>query len=543
MNQDPVPVESDQRSPWIALAEIAALLTLFFIYAGDPPPAVNEAHYWVKAKNFWDPTFCDQDLFVTSAKAHTTFYWTLGWLTQIASLETSIWIARVVGWLMLAVGLQRCCRAFGLAAFQCLGVAVLWIVGIEYGNFAGEWVVGGIEAKVPAYALVLAGFAAIANRNWSLGWIWLGGASAFHVLTGGWAVIAACIAFVVTERISPDSDQTRARFFSSGLFLGGALSLLGLWPAIRLTLGVSPADSIAAAKIYSYMRIRHHLLPGDFPTWWYVRHGILVVSMLSVLALRRHHDRRQRRVAWIGVGALVIAGCGLIVGLLPPHAPDLAAKLLRYYWFRLSDAVVPLVLALWICQALRTGGNDAQPWPAQRWAAALVLLLSVGLFVASAYQRNHLQIPVSTSHHMLGVHPDADAAKQRQSHADWIAVCDWIKLATPPEEVLLTPRHQQTFKWYAHRAEVVNWKDVPQDAASLIEWERRFEEIYPARLGKVRVTIQYSKLREFRTQYGVRLMVVDNRVTGDHLPLVKLYPTAGQRNATYSVYELPQASK
>ena len=110
-----------------------------------------------------------------------------------------------------------------------------------------------------------------------------------------------------------------------------------------------------------------------------------------------------------------------------------------------------------------------------------------------------------------------------------------------PDEVFLTPRHQQTFKWYAERGEVVNWKDVPQDAKNLLEWNRRFQQIFPQRLGHIRVTIRYSDLREYRRRYGVRWMIVDRRVCGDDLPLVRLYPIDGETNATFAVYELPES--
>jgi hypothetical protein len=110
----------------------------------------------------------------------------------------------------------------------------------------------------------------------------------------------------------------------------------------------------------------------------------------------------------------------------------------------------------------------------------------------------------------------------------------------PEGEVLLTPRHQQTFKWYAGRAEVVNWKDVPQDAASLVRWHHRFYEIFPRRLGTVRVTVRYDELRRYRETYGVDFMVVDRRVVGPSIPLVRVYPeTDDADNATYAVYRLP----
>jgi hypothetical protein len=141
---------------------------------------------------------------------------------------------------------------------------------------------------------------------------------------------------------------------------------------------------------------------------------------------------------------------------------------------------------------------------------------------------------------------DAGAAPevQQQVYRDWLAVCDWARHSSGPDEVFLTPRHQQTFKWFAQRAEVVNWKDVPQDTLALLEWYRRFEENYPAwianrRTGNVRVSIRYSTLHEFRQKYAVRYMIVDRRVTGDNLPLVRIYPTGPDVNQTYAVYELP----
>lgn len=105
--------------------------------------------------------------------------------------------------------------------------------------------------------------------------------------------------------------------------------------------------------------------------------------------------------------------------------------------------------------------------------------------------------------------------------------------------MFLTPRHQQTFKWYSSRAEVVNWKDVPQDAASLIEWKRRIVDIYPPRLGNIKVTINYKQLRRYRRQYGAEYMIIDRRVISEPIPLQRIYPINPDNNHSYAVYELP----
>jgi hypothetical protein len=514
---------------WKDVVEFSLLLLLIFAYAGDPPPMVNEAHYLVKAKNFWDPEWCRNDLFVASEKAHTTFYALFGWPTKFVSLSTTAWIGRFVGWSMLAIGLLKLCRALFDRSGLSLVVAAVWIAGVEYGNLAGEWVVGGIEAKVPAYGLILMGLAEMSLRRWNRVWLYLGGASALHVLSGGWSVIAAIVAWWVTER----KRSGGAPLFTRWLFAGGAISLLGLIPALALNMGVPAEASTKAARIYTYYRIRHHLLPADFQFDWYLRHGVLIIA--TGLLGRRYVGLLPslRPLAAFTIGAVGIAAVGLLVGLLPSIAPDLAAKLLRYYWFRLTDAAVPLMFAALVAAMIMDG--------TRRWTQAGVVcfVAAIVLIGFSTVDRIRLGIPPSVSNDLLGRGVGAPAEVQRQVMKDWLAVCRWVRLSSPPEATFLTPRHQQTFKWYAERAEVVNGKDVPQDAEALGEWYRRFFEIYPQRLGFVRVTIHYDKLRQYRREYGVDAMIVDRRVTGESLPLVRLYPSNGETNHTYAVYALP----
>lgn len=544
-----------------------ALIGLFFVYAGDAPPSVNEAHYLAKAKNFWNPAWCQEDLFVSSGKAHWVFYWVFGWPTKWWSLSTTAWIGRIVGWGMLAGGLVRVCSVLRLPSTLAVVVAIVWIAGIEQGNLAGEWVVGGIEAKVPAFSFVLFGIAELLQRRWNRVWLLFGAAAAFHVLTGGWAVVAGAIAFVWLERVRRDPAQPKPRFFTLALFAGGAISLLGLLPAISMSWGASAAESTSAARVYTYFRLSHHLLPAAFHQDWYLRHGVLSLITLLCLAGQRHLCQRKapaiapHRNAFTAltaftIGAMLISVCGLFIGMLPAVAPDLAAKLLRFYWFRLADVITPLALgcsvagilhathahyactriSFWTrpCQSLRLDVKSAA------FLTSLAIFLSACGFTGwSTWHWMSGGVPISHSNKLLGMRRDADYPEQRRTMQDWINVCRFVRANTPEDAVLLTPRHQQSFKWYAQRAEVVNWKDIPQDVVSLRKWARRFVEVYPMELSTMRVTIRYDRLREFRQKYGVNWLVVDRRVVGQQLPLVQVYPIGNERNATYAIYRLP----
>lgn len=224
---------------------------------------------------------------------------------------------------------------------------------------------------------------------------------------------------------------------------------------------------------------------------------------------------------------------------------------LRYYWFRSTDAIMPLTLGLGIAAMLRTAAwrSDEQashqgliePDVKTRFAiAGIAVITAIALFSQSSIDNLRRGLPVSARYGVITAGRRESYENQRDAFLDWQNVCQWIDQTFPDDEILITPRHQQTFKWFAQRAEVVNWKDVPQDADSLIQWYKRFFDIYPRRLGTVRVTIRYNELNRFRDHYGARFMVVDRRIVGDSLPLVKVYPTEGvTTNETYAIYRLP----
>ena len=526
-------VESPSHQGWRWALEVLSLVALFFIYAGDSAPMVNEAHYLVKAKNYWDPEWCSQDMFVTSDKVHTTFYLLFGWPTKFFSLTQTAWLGRLVGWFLLAGGLQRLSWGLFRQSFVSLALAVLWIAGVEYGNLAGEWVVGGIEAKVPAYGLILLALSFLIERRWNWVWVLLGSAAGFHVLSGGWAVIAVMGCWWMTERTRPDG----IKLFTPALFLGGVISLCGLVPALSMSLGADSEQAVMAARIYSYFRIKHHLLPADFYLAWYLRFGTLVLMLVGGFILYGKRDESINILSWFVFATLGVSLVGLLLGFLPHYAPDLAAKLLRYYWFRLADAMVPLMVAVLVVRMVLDQRHQI------RVVGIVGLLLAVMLCGSSVWRSANRAVPPSVSNDLLGFEAGASAEVQQKVYRDWLNVCRWVRSSSGEQEVFLTPRNQQTFKWFTGRAEVVNWKDVPQNPSALLEWYERFKEVYPSRIGNRRtanrVSIRYPSLLALREKYGVRYLIVDRRVTGENLPLLRIYPTGVEANQTYAVYELP----
>lgn len=512
-------VESEVIAGWRWAWEWFLLLLLCFVAGGNPPPAINEAHYLVKAKSYWQPDWLAHDLFVGSPKEHIAFYLTVGVLTQVVSLEATAWIGRMLGWALLAAGLLHCSTALLSRRYASLAAGVFWIVATQQTNLAGEWVVGGIEGKVFAYGLVLLGLGQMLRDRWCSTWILLGTAAAFHVLVGGWSVLLAGGVRMAQRWSSVDSFKVPRYRELLALVLGGTISLVGLLPGLALNHDTTPQEATIAAHTYVYGRLTHHLSPAHFPLEWFLRHGGIVAATAFGWYWIDKRVLGAARLSWerlirFWCGAVALALIGLLISLLPAVAPGLAARLLRFYWFRMTDSISSLaaafVLTAYFC--VPRGGVAL---------ASGVLMLCSLLLLAPIFGAGEM-------------------SEDSIAEEDWLAVCAWIRESTDTEAVFITPRHQQTFKWYAERAEVVNWKDIPQDAKTLIEWATRINAVFPREYKRERPPLDSSSLQQLAQTYQADYLVIDCRRATGELALPKVYPASQRENRTFAIYRLGQ---
>ncbi len=363
---------SNSTVEWPVAAEVLLIFLLFFLYAGCPPPNVNEAHYLAKAKHYWDPAWCGGDAFLESADAHLVFYWTAGWLTRLMPLAGVAWVGRLTVWLLLALAWQRLAGAlvpkWGYALFAAGMVVCLW----DRFHMAGEWVVGGFEAKGFAYALLFLALEKLVRGRWAAACWALGAATAFHVLVGGWGMLA--LLFVML--ISPNGQRPQRREMIFGLVGAAVLSLPGLWPALRLTAGTNVEIAQTAAEIY-VSRLSHHMEIYKFAP----RRIACFVAMLFTwivlsITLRRGLSDGMRRLQWFVAASLLFALLGAGLDYFSIVLP-FVMRLLRFYWFRLADVMVPSGVALLAVSSLaarpkRWAGLDTG------WVFAAILIVTAG---------------------------------------------------------------------------------------------------------------------------------------------------------------------
>ena len=557
--------DSAWRQDWRwQVFEVVWIFLVLFLFVGSPPPDAGESHYLVKAKHYWNNDFCRGDLFLESADAHLVFCWVFGWVTKLCSLEATAWVGRVVTWAGFAFAWQRLSWELAPRRFWSILSAGLMLALLRGCNMSRELIlVGGVEAKVFAYVLVLLAMGELVRGRWNIAWILVGGASAMHVIVGGWSGVALAVAWLA----GPQGRLPLVKMLP-GLAAALALSLFGLVPALLLTWGQDQGTVIEAHQIYVFERLPHHLVFHRFGNWLIARH-LMLVGVWACLAWRNWRSFKPAlpdsvaclRLHRIALGAVAIAALGILIdqglvawvtvsGASQQEYQSLAAPILRYYFFRLSDALVPMAVSLAMFALLRQ-------WEATRPALAswgLIAALLLGALNVAEICSDRALRPLPGA--WLQPHPTPDSRlrawqltgeagteqlkEARERFEEWRDVCSWIKENTPEDARFLTPRQQQTFKWYAQRAEVVNWKDIPQDAGGLVAWRRTLSEVFPPEgMGSDLGVHSDAQLVELARKHVAAYIVIDRTRTSRLIGLPRVYPDGGIRSSAYAVYRVP----
>lgn len=264
----------------------------------SPVPGVNEPHYLTKAKHFWDAAWCSRDPFLQSANAHYVFYATIGVLTRYFSLEQAAWIGRVLGWLLLSSGWTALASRLLPFRWGALWSAWVFLAFAALGNWSGEWVVGGIEAKVLSYGCGWWSLASALSGHPIRAAAWSGAAVSFHPVVGIWNTVAVAGALFVHDwRIWRVVRQTDWKELVCCGLVWLLLAAPGLIPAVSMLRGANKAQSYAADYIQVFHRLAHHLDPWRFSTTGYWSYAALLGLSIVLYRIVPGRDRVCTQVA------------------------------------------------------------------------------------------------------------------------------------------------------------------------------------------------------------------------------------------------------
>ncbi|APZ92727.1 DUF6798 domain-containing protein [Fuerstiella marisgermanici] len=488
-------------SRWNAVAAWAVVSGIFVAVSlwQTPLPGINEPHYLTKARAFADPGWCERDFFLQSANAHYVFFAVVGPVTTWFCFGTVAVIGRILSLSLLACGWNMIGRRLGLNALgSAVAASVFCGIGAT-GNFSGEWIIGGFEGKVPSYGFALVGVAwwldawtTSLRRKYALAGVFMGAAVAWHPVVGMWICIGIAISefarlvsrVVLRSKLSdehvadtsdaqPDIGRTATTshlLVNSIVFVLSAfvVALPGLIPAAELvlssTLEADPVDQ--ANYIQVFWRLAHHLDPSTFPPSAWLHTAVLLTVCLAAIVFVRTKSIADRwyPLLWLLAASSVVCAAGIGIGWHSKpmlQLPDWQwrAALLKFYPFRFFDALLPITASFAVAAAwdkLRL--MKLKQVTARSVLAAALMALSAAVIIVPGRQHHASYTPAA--------------------FAEWQRACEWLRQNTSADALVLGPRESFGLKWFAHRAEYVCFKDCPQDAAGILEWNRRLWAIH-----------------------------------------------------------------
>jgi len=484
------------------------VFAVFCIHGAWPVPDVNEPYYLGKAIHYWNPDWIPNDSFLNSSDTHQVFYFAFGWLSIFLPPFALAWVGRLITWGLLACAWQRLSLTVLSRRWWSILTAALMVFLNSRFNMAGEWFVGGVEAKGFAFAAILFGLDSMLRNRWNRAWLFWGVASLFHVLVGGWAVLAGMIGWLCLQ-----GDRPKILSMWPGLVGGFLLSLPSLIPSIGLSFGVDAAVVAESNRIYVFERLSHHLDPARFPINYVFRFTVILIIWLLLCRVKSGRPVDRRLQAFVN-GSLAIAVSGTLIAIFTVHNTTLAATLLRFYWFRLADIAVPIGVSLMGASHILVAANSRPR------IGKILLIVTIG------FAGFHLL-------NLLPVRLVPTKPRTIRMGFGWWEACQWIATPgnVPSDARFLTPRMCQTFKWYARHSEVATRKDIPQDPNSIVNWWQRLEEIHGTDSGDPQdrwhtslTELDVGKLKRLCRKYGADYILT---VTQPRINLEVVYENGG----------------
>lgn len=307
------------------------------------------------------------------------------------------------------------------------------------------------------------------------------------------------------------------------------IALGGLLPAILVNRGAPTEVTQRATSTLVYERLPHHLYPPGFLPGTILRHWILL-GLWVVFGLFSLWHQKGRRFQLFVCGSLAVSLCGFVITFLTPNHSAFQASILRFYWFRLFDVMVAIGAGVGICHFTL--------WllPRRPWLGVWMIMLLAGLGYHFYERIQAITNGIPVQFKLAEKKSEAKAALE-----NWKRLGLWVRQHAPADATFITPSRCQTFIWYAHRGEVASWKNVPQDAVSVVEWRRRMEKLHGTlRYHELKKKLHEKsprELRELGQELGAEYMVYYSKPWID---LPKVYPkeTSGARNDHFVIYSL-----
>ena len=432
---------------------------------------LNEVDVLPLARQYFDPSWIPGDWYLNQAAGYRLLFQTLvGWLIVNWGFLTASITGRSLCYVLVAVGLVLIGKQLRLSLPFLLLAIVLFSYfqkSYEQGVIAGEWIVGGLEAKAFAYGFVLIAIAFLLTRRYLFMALLLGVATSFQVLVGGWAFLTVAGWFCLhphqrLSQIGQAIPQLLLAYITASVF-----AIPAVWQQLFVATPIN-ANVPFPSYIYVYLRLSHHLNPFTWSSEQWIKPILyLLVLLVSTILLKKlaykgkcqeQADYARQELGELALVSLIPFFLGLVAALF-----DSQGKWLQYYPFRFADVMLPLATCLLFACVLEHFLFAYQHKLKLTICTALISL-ALSLQVIPFYQD------------LLAL--QQFPSREQNVTPEWKEMSNWIRLNTAKNAVIISnPVELDNFSWLTERSTVAKFKLFAQTKARISEQYQRWDNL------------------------------------------------------------------
>ncbi len=446
----------------------------------------NEMVYVPYGYRLFNSNWLVNDWSLSSGVAYlSTFGYPTGFFVHYFGFIPTIFIGRIISYFLFAFAYQKLLKAvklkFALGAISLM----VYLTFFPNGMNVGEWMIGGFESKVFAYSFILLAISAAIRNNIGLSLLYSGISLSFHPLIGSYHCI--CLASILVYQVVCQEVSVKQIIRKSHLLLVGGF--LGFFAILSYLLNQGGAELNSLAwEILVKVRNPFHNLPKLYPQALLFP---LVFTMFNIASLFLFKKKEIQSLTFYILSATSISFLGILIFLIGDQS------LLRYYLFRLNDAVQPFLTLTIIFVILQNRLADFSTMFINKEIAKKRLLIGILLGLFLFYSVKHRS---QISEFSKWSSYNKDEIKRRGSED--LDMMEWIKENTSTNAVFIVPIEMEDFYVTAERALFVSWKYTPLKSTDIIQWYDRMvfinngQELLSKVDAKREVERNYGKLSE-----------------------------------------------
>lgn len=463
----------------------------------------NEEEYFVFAKAFADPHWIAGALSIKDVPGTRIIFDTVvGWALGFASFEQVAAGGRTLCAILFAFPLSLFFKKLRLSHMEAVFLLTAFVVSHQ-SFFGNEWIFRSFETKVVSYVFVFYSIYYLIEQRIRLCVIFAAAAIYFHVLVGGWYVLAlfACLFF----RRTPLKEVLTSALMLAVLLTPLAFYLAGAY----LVHNPNVIDGVTVSWVYAYVRNPHHLdvlgrlVQGKTSVQIEVALSA-VMGWLCIKTCLNGKDPAIRALCLLSLALFAQQFLSLLVAFF-----DTQGVFLKFYPYRTSALSLFLSLTLLLLLFKQSGWLPSQestsPVADSNGRAGWLAVVTVMLAFMVLGLGSRLYINAVDSYRVA--YP---SAKQLAMNS----TSDWIRRNTDSAAVVLdledrSPGHLDFIR-QTQRDSFSVYKFVPTTNLLIYEWYLRV-------LARDRVVKDISVLPAIKGKYRIDYILSERPLPGDTL--------------------------